>query len=779
MNTQTFHQIAGKENGVRIESRVMEERLQKAVEEGHRYIEVDAFGQHGIGGRLWKAGDEPVFVKVIGSAGQRVGSMGFPNTFIEIMGPASDDVGWLNAGATIVVHGHAGNGVSNAMAQGKVYVAGNIGSRGMTMTKCNPRFAPPELWILGSAGDYFGEFMAGGIAIVCGIDAQTPDNVLGYRPLVGMVGGMVYFRGPHQGYSTVDAKMLPITDENWDWLKENICFYLSKIGRPELEQPLTVRKEWQLLAARAPHEKERTLRRSMATFRNLVWDHELGKGGMIGDLTNLDRSPIPLITTGELRRFVPAWENKRYKAPCQASCPAGIPVQERWRLIREGLVDEAVEMALDYTPFPASVCGYLCPNLCMEGCTRNSSLMRPVDVSMLGRASIDAPTPKPVKKSGRKIAVIGGGPAGISVAWQLTRDGHEAVVYDTEKTLGGKMAAVIPESRIPREVLSAELERIQKVIPQVHLQQKLDKKETEQIKDEYDYMILATGAWKPRSLPVPGNDRLVMALDFLAKAKTNDIKPGKNVIVVGAGNVGCDVATEAHRLGAENITLIDVQEPASFGKEREEAEAAGAKFRWPCFTKEITADGVVIDSGELLPADTVVISIGDAPDTGFLPDSVNLDRGFVQVDNSFQTSDPKIFAIGDIVKPGLLTDAIGAGRRAAKNISARLAGQPLQMFDDRPVIDKSRVHLAYFDSRLTSFVNTDQCGSQCASCGICRDCGICIAVCPRAAIIRKEKADETGFEYVVDENLCIGCGFCAGACPCGIWGLVENDPMDK
>ena len=101
-----------------------------------------------------------------------------------------------------------------------------------------------------------------------------------------------------------------------------------------------------------------------------------------------------------------------------------------------------------------------------------------------------------------------------------------------------------------------------------------------------------------------------MALDFLAKAKTNDIKPGKNVIVVGAGNVGCDVATEAHRLGAENITLIDVQEPASFGKEREEAEAAGAKFRWPCFTKEITADGVVIDSGELLPADTVVISIG-------------------------------------------------------------------------------------------------------------------------------------------------------------------------
>ena len=779
MNSQTFHQIPGKENGIRIESRVMEERLQKAVEEGYRHIEVDAYGQHGIGGRLWKAGNETVCVRIIGQAGQRAGSMGFPNTFIEIMGPASDDVGWLNAGATIVVHGHAGNGVANAMAQGKIYVDGNIGSRGMTMTKHNPRFTPPELWVLGSVGDYFGEFMAGGVAVVCGVDAQTPDNVLGYRPLVGMVGGKVYFRGPHQGYSTADAKIIPITDEDWAWLQKNIPVYLSEIGWPELETKLTVREEWQLLTARAPHEKEKTLRRSMAAFRARAWDQELGKGGMIGDLTNLDRSPIPLITTGELRRFVPIWENQKYKAPCQASCPAGIPVQERWRLIRDGLVDEAVEMALDYTPFPASVCGYLCPNLCMEGCTRKSSSMRPVDVSMLGRASINAPTPKPVKKSGRKIAVIGGGPAGISVAWQLTRNGHEAVVYDTEKTLGGKMAAVIPESRIPRDVLSAELARIQKVIPQVHLRQKLDKKEIEQIKNDYDYVVLATGAWKPRTLPVPGNERLVMALDFLAKAKTDDIKPGKKVIVIGAGNVGCDVATEAHRLGAENITLIDVQQPASFGKERDEAEAVGAKFRWPCFTKEITADGVVIDTGELLPADTVVISIGDAPDTNFLPESVNIDRGFVRVDHCYQTSDPKIFAIGDIVKPGLLTDAIGAGRRAAETINAFLSNQQLPMFDDRPVIDKSRVHLAYFDPRLTSFVDTGQCGSQCASCGTCRDCGICIAVCPRAAISREATPDETGYEYRVDENLCIGCGFCAGACPCGIWGLAENTPLDK
>ena len=101
----------------------------------------------------------------------------------------------------------------------------------------------------------------------------------------------------------------------------------------------------------------------MSEFRGEVWDKELGLGGLIGDLADLDRGPIPLITTGDLRRFVPVWEDRKYAAPCEASCPTGIPVHERWRLIREGRVDEAVDMALAYTPFPATVCGYLCPNL--------------------------------------------------------------------------------------------------------------------------------------------------------------------------------------------------------------------------------------------------------------------------------------------------------------------------------------------------------------------------------------------------------------------------------
>jgi NADPH-dependent glutamate synthase beta subunit-like oxidoreductase/glutamate synthase domain-containing protein 3/NAD-dependent dihydropyrimidine dehydrogenase PreA subunit len=772
MQDKQFYVISGKENGTRIDSRILEEKVQDAVVHGHRYIEVKAFGQHGIGGRLWKAGNDTVRIRVVGHPGQRTGAMGFPNTFIEVMGPGSDDVGWLNGGAKIVVHGHAGNGVANAMAQGKIYIAGNIGARGMTMTKANPRFDPPELWVLGSVGDYFGEFMAGGIAVVCGIDPQTPDNILGYRPFVGMVGGKVFFRGPHGGYSQVDTKAVPIDDGEWKWLTTHLRIFLERIRRTELFETLSERSQWQLLAARSPMERFSHQRRSMNSFRTEVWDRELGTGGMIGDLTDIDRSPVPLIVTGDLRRFVPVWENRKYAAPCEASCPTGIPVHDRWRLVREGRVDEAVDLALAYTPFPATVCGYLCPNLCMQSCTRQVSGLPSVDITQLGKASIEAKLPELPPVSGKKIAIIGGGPAGISVAWQLRRKGNETVIYDMAETLGGKISSMIPRSRIPREVVDKEIERVAKVIPRVHLRQKLKKKELERLADDYDFIVIAVGAQKPRILPVPGKERLIAANDFLAKAKSDKTTVGKRVVIIGAGNVGCDVATEAHRLGAEDITLIDIQKPLSFGKERDEAEGVGAKFKWPCFAREITDQGVVLNSGEVLPADSVFISIGDVPDLEFIPESVAVERGYVVVNEYFQTTNSRIFAIGDAVKPGLLTDAIGAGRKAAQAISEILEGKRPEG-DTRRMIDKRRITLEYFDPRITKFDDISHCGSQCSSCGACRDCGMCEIICPRGAISRKALGD-IDYEYVVDENLCIGCGFCAGVCPCGIWNLVEN-----
>jgi NADPH-dependent glutamate synthase beta subunit-like oxidoreductase/NAD-dependent dihydropyrimidine dehydrogenase PreA subunit len=401
--------------------------------------------------------------------------------------------------------------------------------------------------------------------------------------------------------------------------------------------------------------------------------------------------------------------------------------------------------------------------------------MTPVDVSGLGKASTEAELPELPPLSGNRIAVIGGGAAGISVAWQLRQHGHEPVIFDLEKELGGKISSLIPKTRIPDDIVSAELERAREALPHIHLQQKLGRDEVEQLKVDYDFVVVAVGAQKPRILPVPGKERMIPALNFLRQSKADEAEVGKNVVIIGAGNVGCDAATEAHRLGAEDITLIDIQTPLSFGAEREAAEAIGAKFRWPCFTKAVTEEGVELTTGEVIPADTVIISIGDQPDVDFLPETVRTKNGFLEVNDIFQTTDPQIFAIGDAVKLGLLTDAIGAGRTAAQAIDDILAGKRPRG-DTRQIIDRSRIKLEYFDPRLQSFESVDHCARECSSCGSCRDCGICITICPTGAISKKEEGED-GLEMVVDPDKCIGCGFCAGACPCGIWDLVENDPL--
>ena len=777
MSKKESIKIAGVEKGVRVESRVLEEKIQRAVSDGYHQIEVIAYGQHGLGGRLWRAGEKQIKVDVTGTSGQRLGSMGFANTVIEVFGPASDDVGWLNAGAQIIVHGNATNGVANAMAQGKIYIDGDIGARGMTMTKHNPRFEPPELWVFGKAGDSFAEFMAGGIAVICGAGAEKEKDVLGYRPCVGMVGGKIFFRGNQSSYSEQDARLITdLPDDEWKWLKDHLGRFLEAIGKQYLFNELTGRKDWRLLKALRPHEKNGRSRRPMNLYRQEAWERELGRGGLIGDLTSADRSPVGLITTGELRRFVPVWANEKYQPPCQANCPTGIPVQKRWELIRKGRMEEAVDLALQYTPFPATVCGYLCPNLCMQSCSRKIVNLPSVDVTVLGKASLEAKAPEPLPATGKKIAVIGGGASGLSVAWQLWMKGHDAHLFEGRKHLGGKITQTIPQSRIPDEVVEHELKRLAKNLRHIHLNASLTKEKFRKLKQEFDFIVIAAGAATPRKLNVPGMDKALTALDFLKQSKCNDVKVGKKVVIIGAGNVGCDAATEAFRLGAKSVTLIDVQQPASFGTERRHAEAAGAIFLWPRFTKAITAKGVELTDGEILPADTVIVAVGDAPDLSFLPEEIAVKNGFITVDETFRTSDEQVFAIGDVTKPGLLTEAIGAGRIAAATIDALLRGAG-ETYDKLPPIDVRRIKTEYFDSRIKSFSDPVSCAVNCASCGACRDCGMCETICPQNAISRKALEGER-YEYVVDEELCIGCGFCAGVCPTGVWEIVENKPLE-
>jgi len=442
--------LYGDVKGRRVPSRVLEEQIQHAVQEGARKIHLIADGQHGIGGRIWPR-QETVKITVEGPVGQRLGSMGMPGTEILIKGSASDDVAWLNCGAKITVLGDVTNGAFNAAAQGILYVQGGGGARCDTMTKHNPRFDPPQSWYFRDVGDSFAEFKAGGIAVVCGVEPRDPENILGYRPCVGMVGGTIYFRGPIKGYSERDVKLLDLTPQDWEWLKTNMKPFLNAIDRmSHYKELIRSSEDWKKLMAYTPQEKRtrKWFKVSTQEFRKNIWEKEVGQGGIFAEYLNHDLTLLPYITTGKERRNKPLWSNEKYAPPCAYACPTQIPSHKRASLIRQGRLNDALELVLKYSPLPATVCGEICPNLCMQSCTR-AHLDKPLEIDMMGTLALDLPAPKKEAATGHTIAVVGGGPAGMSTAWQLALRGHTVEIYESSGSLGGKLELCIPKERLP------------------------------------------------------------------------------------------------------------------------------------------------------------------------------------------------------------------------------------------------------------------------------------------------------------------------------------------
>ncbi|MCG6552526.1 MAG: FAD-dependent oxidoreductase [Candidatus Magnetominusculus sp. LBB02] len=776
--------IKGTIDGGRVPSRLLEEEIQRAVEGGQHDITVIADGQHGIGGRIWPR-QSGVTITVEGQAGQRLGSMGMFGTQILLKGSASDDVGWLNCGANITVLGDVTNGAHNAAAQGKLYVQGGGGARCDTMTKHNPKFNPPESWYFRDVGDTFAEFKAGGIAVVCGVNPRNPQNILGYRPCVGMVGGVIYYRGKiDSSYSQGDVRLLDLSDQDWQWLNENLKIYLKAIDREKHYEELSARESWKKLLPYTAQEraKRSTVKMTMAAFRKDIWENTdkqgVGKGGIFAEYVTHPLTPLPYITTGNDRRFRPEWRNARYAPPCQGACPSDIPTQRRAALIRAEKTQEALELILQYSPLPATVCGEICPNLCMSACTR-SHIDRPLNIKGLGSISLKTAAPKPAPKTGKKAAVIGGGPGGLSTAWQLALKGHEVTLYEAESKLGGKLELCIPRERLPQEVLTHELDRFKSIGVHVNLKTKVDTALFSKIYAANDAVVVACGAHKARKLTIPGIEDTLNAYDFLRAVNTGqrpDFKD-KSVVIIGAGNVGMDAAAQAYHSGAKSVTAIDVQEPAAFGKELDIAKALGTKILWPKFTDKFvkSARKLYLKDGSEIEADEVIVSIGDMPITDFLPQSVHTDKnGWIKADDAGHTSDPKVFAIGDATNLGLVTHAIGHGKKAADAAHALLSGRSYNRPAPKMQIAYAKVKEAYYDQCRDTAFTPEKEAHRCMSCAVCRDCHMCEAVCPYGAISRKETTDNIGYEYVVDAALCIGCGFCVGVCPCGIWEMAEN-----
>jgi NADPH-dependent glutamate synthase beta subunit-like oxidoreductase/glutamate synthase domain-containing protein 3 len=769
--------LHGNIDSKRVPSRILEEQIQEAVREGTRELHIIAEGQHGIGGRIWPRG-ETVKITVEGPVGQRLGSMGMEGTEIVVKGSTSDDTGWINCGAKITVLGDVTNGAHNAAAQGILYVRGSGGARCDTMTKRNPRFEPPESWYFRNVGDSFAEFKAGGIAIVCGVDPRDPENILGYRPCVGMVGGTIYFRGAIKGYSERDVKLVDLTLQDWKWLTGNMKDFLKAIDRESFYGELTRSQgEWKKLIAFTPDEKKSLMKKKISTsdFRKNVWDKGVGQGGIFAEYITHDQTILPYITTGDDRRNRPVWNNEKYLPPCAYNCPTHIPSHKRATLIRQGKMKEALALVLRYSPLPSTVCGQICPNLCMQSCTRGQ-IDQPLNIRELGNLALKLPAPKPAKKTGYKIAVIGGGPAGLSAAWQLGLKGHVVDLYEAEKKLGGKIELCIPRERLPHKILVNELSRFKEIGVIVNIGKAINQKAFEKIYRGHDVVVVACGAHEPRKIEFPGSENVMSAIDFLKGinfGKDFSLK-NKKVVVIGAGNVGMDVASQAFNCGAASVTAVDIQKPAAFGKEMDMAREKGTVILWPKFTDRYDkkTGKLYFKDATSLDAELVVMSVGEVPILDFLLPDIHTERGWITVDDLGRTSDPKVFAIGDATRPGLVTHAIGQGRIAADVIHSELMHYDY-MPEVKQVIPYDNIKTDYYETCHREGFEPKQEASLCMSCATCRDCHMCEATCYWGAISRVEHK-RGAYEYVVDDNKCIGCGFCAGICPCGVWEMTEN-----
>jgi len=449
--------------------------------------------------------------------------------------------------------------------------------------------------------------------------------------------------------------------------------------------------------------------------------------------------------------------------PCQGSCPAGEDIRGYLNIVRgieKPPVAPAGQQAMtwqeyafrrmtDANPFP-SVMGRVCPAPCESGCNRNqvedfvgiNSVEHFVGDNAIAKNFV---FDKPTTSTGKKVAVIGGGPAGLSAAYQLARKGHEVTVFDEHAELGGMMRYGIPGFRTPRTVLDAEIKRILDLGVKTRMNTRVGTHVTmEQIRAEFDAVFLGLGAQSGRALPCPGNEapNVVAATAFLRAFNDGRMKfVGKRVVVVGGGDTSIDVATVARRLGhiekinesdrpehaiaghvAHDVAEISAKQGAEvtltsvFGIDKmqankheiEQALAEGIAIRGGLMPVEVlrAADGratalrvaqceakfvggrlevkKIEGSEEDIPADLIVSAIGQAVDfTGL--EEFNNGKGAVNADKNYQVAGKEgVFVGGDIVRPHLLTTAIGHGSIAAEGIDRFLRSEAQ---DKRPKID--------------------------------------------------------------------------------------------
>lgn len=407
--------------------------------------------------------------------------------------------------------------------------------------------------------------------------------------------------------------------------------------------------------------------------------------------------------------------------PCAAICPAHVDVPGYIALTGAGKCEDAVRLIRRDNPFP-SVCGYVCEHPCEDHC-RRSMVDAAINICGIKRYAVDhageiAQETK-AESTGKKIAVVGGGPGGLTTAYFLRLMGHEVCVYEQRKKLGGMLRYGIPDYRLPQDILDKDIQYILDAGVEVKLNTNIGTDVTiEELKKNYDAVYVSIGAHDDKKLRIDGEDGkgVVSAVEMLRSVGEGEKKDfsGKTVLVIGGGNVAMDATRTSLRLGAKSVTCVyrrRIADMTALPEEIEEAQAEGAEILtlhapdhielndagevvalWaqPQIISSVGDDGRTgvrkAESKDLvrIPCDIIVVAIGQAIHASELkPGGIETERGVIKADlSTFVPESGNVFAGGDAVSgPATVIRAIAAGKVAAKNIDDFLG------FDHKITVD--------------------------------------------------------------------------------------------
>lgn len=461
-------------------------------------------------------------------------------------------------------------------------------------------------------------------------------------------------------------------------------------------------------------------------------------------------------------------------SPCQQTCPAEIDIPRYVRQIREGEYESAVDTIRERNPLLLA-CGRVCPHPCEEYCRRSIEDTESVSINQLKRFVADmemnSGSRRPIPcapDTGKRVAVIGGGPAGLSCAYFLRRVGHSVNIFEAMPKLGGMLRYGIPEYRLPKAVLDWEIQGILNLGIEYHTNVKMgvDFDLGSLVGAGFDSIFIGVGAWKDYRLKIAGEDLngCFTGIDFLSRmAGQEPVRIGSRAAVIGGGNTAIDCARTLVRKGVEKVYLVYRRTRTEMPANEVEIEAAGhegIEFIFLAAPNKVISDSdenvagleylkmelgepdasgrrrpVPVEGSEtVLDVDTIITAIGQSPDTSFQTpgtrmDELNMTRwGTIDVDpETCRSNVPYIFAAGDgATGPALVVDAIGGGRRAARAIDLFLKGREVtpqprallskrhineSLFESVPGVEKSRrtgMPELPVQDRIHSFVEVDQ-----------------------------------------------------------------------